>query len=451
MNIELRHVTMPTLEVPSERPEIPVEEYEARTRELYDSTGLDWIAIYGDREHNANLLFLSGFDPRFEEAMLLLGPDDKRILMVGNEGLDYASASRLPVDVELYQPFSLMGQPRETSLPLNELLAQSGVQDGQQIGVVGWKYLAQGDVEDASMPSYVPAFLVDTFARVIGSAPVDVTANLMDPIRGLRNQNSAAQIAQYEWGASRASAATFQILSAAKPGMTEYEAVAAMQYAGEPFAAHLMFTTSNSQIVGLLSPSSRRMSKGDGVTTGIAFWGGLCCRAGVITDEVDEAFFADYVRPYYSAIVTWWQTIGLDVTGGEVHDAVMNVLADAPFKPALNPGHLVSFDEWVHSPVRPGSTEQFFSGMAMQCDIIPTPLPDSRGLNCEDTVAIADEALRNKIAAEYPELWARITARREFIANQLGIQLKPEVLPLSVAPAYLPPFWLDHELVCTVA
>jgi hypothetical protein len=129
----------------------------------------------------------------------------------------------------------------------------------------------------------------------------------------------------------------------------------------------------------------------------------------------------------------------------------MNVLVDAPFKPALNPGHLVSFDEWVHSPVRQGSTEQFFSGMALQCDIIPTPLPDSRGLNCEDTVAIADEALRNEIATEYPELWARITARREFMANQLGIQLKPEVLPLSVAPAYLPPFWLDYELVCTIS
>lgn len=451
MTIELRRIGLPKIEVPEERPEIPVEEYEARASDLYAASSFDWVAVYGDREHNANLLFFSGFDPRFEEAMLLLGPDGKRMLMVGNEGLGHAGESRLQVDVVLYQPFSLMGQPRDISAPLDELLRENGIENGQQIGVVGWKYLAQGEVEQPQIPSFVPAFLVQAFERVSGTAPVDVTAAVLDPVKGLRSRSSAAQIAQYEWGASRASAAAFRILHAAKPGITEYDVVAQMKYAGEPFAAHLMFTTSEGQINGLLSPSARIINKGDGVTTGIAFWGGLCCRAGVITDEVDEAFFADYVQPYYAAVVTWWQTIGLGVSGGEVHDTIIDTLKDAQFKPALNPGHLVSFDEWVHSPIRPGSEDNLASGMALQCDIIPTPLPDSRGLNCEDTVAIADEKLRDEIAATYPELWSRITARRQFMIKKLGIRLKPEVLPLSVAPGYLPPFWLDPELVCTVA
>jgi hypothetical protein len=35
--------------------------------------------------------------------------------------------------------------------------------------------------------------------------------------------------------------------------------------------------------------------------------------------------------------------------------------------------------------------------------------------------------------------------------DALGIQLQPEVLPLSTAPAYLPPFWLSHDLVCTIS
>jgi hypothetical protein len=41
------------------------------------------------------------------------------------------------------------------------------------------------------------------------------------------------------------------------------------------------------------------------------------------------------------------------------------------------------------------------------------------------------------------EAWGRIQARRAFMQDVLGIQLKPEVLPFSNIPAYLPPFWLS--------
>jgi hypothetical protein len=36
--------------------------------------------------------------------------------------------------------------------------------------------------------------------------------------------------------------------------------------------------------------------------------------------------------------------------------------------------------------------------------------------------------------------------RRAFMAGVLGIKLKPEVLPLSNLPGYLPPFWLSPGL-----
>jgi len=91
------------------------------------------------------------------------------------------------------------------------------------------------------------------------------------------------------------------------------------------------------------------------------------------------------------------------------------------------------------------------SGMLFQCDIIPTPLPDGYALNCEDTVAVADAALRATLAAEYPDLWQRVQKRRAFLYEALGIQIADELLPLSPAPAYLPPFWLQSDLVCTVA
>lgn len=38
-----------------------------------------------------------------------------------------------------------------------------------------------------------------------------------------------------------------------------------------------------------------------------------------------------------------------------------------------------------------------------------------------------------------------IERRRAFMRNALGINLKPEVLPFSNVPAYLPPFWLSPQ------
>jgi len=200
------------------------------------------------------------------------------------------------------------------------------------------------------------------------------------------------------------------------------------------------------------SPSARRIGTGDGASVGVGYWGSLACRAGLVAGAPDEAFFADYVRPYFAAVATWYQTVGVGVVGGAVHDAVVGALADegASFRPLLNPGHLISYEEWSHSPIRPGSDERLASGMVLQCDIIPTPLPAGTALNCEDTVALADEALRDELARDHAALWGRIETRRAFMRDELGLRLSPDILPLSVANAYLPPFWLDDELVCTV-
>ena len=203
-------------------------------------------------------------------------------------------------------------------------------------------------------------------------------------------------------------------------------------------------------VIGLRSPSMRQLNWGDGVTTAIGFQGGLCARAGLLRDVPDASFVESYVAPYFHAVATWWQTMRVGVTGGDVHAAVMNVLANAAFKPLLNPGHLGSIDEWTHTPIRPNGNDAIASGMVFQCDIIPAPMPNGTSLNCEDTVAVADAALRAEIRVAYPDLWQRIEQRRAFMRNVLGITLAEDLLPLSVAPAYLPPFWLAHELVCVI-
>jgi hypothetical protein len=135
------------------------------------------------------------------------------------------------------------------------------------------------------------------------------------------------------------------------------------------------------------------------------------------------------------------------VAGGTIYERVSEALAAGGFRSALNPGHLGGYDEWVHSPVVPGGTGTLASGMVFQCDVIPTPMPPGRTLNCEDPLVFADEALRADLAARFPAVWARIAARRTFMRDELGIAIGDDVLPLSTMPAYLAPLWLAPNRV----
>jgi len=66
-------------------------------------------------------------------------------------------------------------------------------------------------------------------------------------------------------------------------------------------------------------------------------------------------------------------------------------------------------------------------------------------------VALADAELRAQVAAAYPGAWQRIQERRRFMADQLGIDLHPDVLPLSNLAGHLPPFLLRPDRAMTAA
>src|SRR3954453_10469471 len=138
MTITWRDVPLPDFGTADERPEIPAEVYAARCQRAYRAAGADWLIVYGDREHFANLAYLTGFDPRFEEAILLLGAGDRRVLLVGNEGLDYAGLLSLPMEVVLCQSLSLPGQDRGQAPRLDAVLRTAGLGSGQSLALVGW-------------------------------------------------------------------------------------------------------------------------------------------------------------------------------------------------------------------------------------------------------------------------------------------------------------------------
>jgi hypothetical protein len=445
VNVELGRPSLPSFGVPDARPAIAAAEYHARMSALEAAAPADRVVVYGDREHFANLAFLCGFDPRFEEALLLLGAS--RTLVVGLEGKAYTTLLAAELDVVVCPSLSLMGQERAGGPTLEAVLREAGMRAGERVAVVGWKAFEAREWPLPIPAIAAPAFLVDLLRHVAGREQVtDATLALTAPEDGLRSRSSAVQIAAFEWAAARASNAVRAIIEAARPGRQEQEAVAAMRYAGEPLSAHVMFSSGPEVAVGLRSPTARRLQVGDAVTTAVGLWGGLTCRAGMIgTGYGDGGFLDELALPYWHAVATWYETIALGVSGGDLHAAVMESLAGAGFGPALNPGHLIHLDEWVHSPVRPGSDERLASGMALQCDIIPTANGPAGAANCEDGLALADSELRGELARDHPDVWARIAARRAFMVDQLGLRLADEVLPLSNTPAWYPPFWLAPE------
>ncbi|MBA2597168.1 MAG: Xaa-Pro aminopeptidase, partial [Chloroflexia bacterium] len=231
-DVILRHVPLPAESAAAEPPPISEAEYIQRCDETLARAGTPWVAVYGDREHSANLLFLTGFDPRFEEALLLLGPERRRVLLVGNEGVVHAVIAGLPLEVQCFQGFSLMGQPRETTPRLDRTLDEAGLVPGDKVGIVGWKYLTAAETGDPRQPAWVPAAIVAAIRQVTGVDPIDVTSVLMAPGDGLRTRNSADQIAAFAWAALRSSQAVFRVVRGARAGMTERDVAALMGYAG---------------------------------------------------------------------------------------------------------------------------------------------------------------------------------------------------------------------------
>ena len=454
--IQLADVGMPPLDVPEELPAIGAEEFEARIAALLAAVDVDQVVVYGDREHAANLVFLCNLDPRFEEVLLVLGRG-RRTLLLGKEDIGYVAIVPIDVDAVLIPSFSLMGIDRSGGPTVEQGLRDAGLGKGDRIGVVGWKALLPEESSLPVSPIFAPAFIVDTLREIAGSPElvVDVTPALTSPRTGLRTFNSADQIAVFEWGASRCSAYVMEVLSAARPGVSERETFYGVPWGGEPLSYHPVLSSGADVAVGLRSPTSRRFVLGDAAIAGIGLWGGNCARGGIVaSSEADlrpesEGYLDKLAVPYWHAMATWYESLELGASGGSIFAGITELLAGEAFASSLNPGHLVHYEEWLDSPIRAGSSDPIASGMIFQSDIIPTGIRAGWTANCEDTVAIGDASLRAELEARHPELWSRITARRAFMRDRLGIAVLDEVLPLSSTPAYFPPFWLTLDRALT--
>ncbi len=237
----LARVGLPDFGDAGPRPELPAAVYRdrlTRLRARMATRGLDRLVVYADREHSANLAWLTGFDPRFEEAIVVVGASGDPAILAGNECYGLAGAAPLPMRRHLSQDLSLPGQPRERSRPLVDILAAEGIGPGRRVGVVGWKTYAEPTASDA------PAYLVDTLRALTGEreSVVNATDLLIDAGDGLRVINEVEQLAAIEHAACQTSDGLRCLLTGLRPGMTEREAVRLLGWDGTPLSCHLMLS-----------------------------------------------------------------------------------------------------------------------------------------------------------------------------------------------------------------
>lgn len=415
------------------------------------------VIVYGDREHFANLAYLTGFDPRFEESLLIVGSRTTPLILVGNECEAYLGISSLhnagQLRHERFQSFSLLGQPRERSRALRDILAEECIGPTARVGAVGYKYFSNAEHPDAARALDIPSYIADTLRGLAGpDKVVNATDLLMHPGHGLRAKCTAFEIAYFEYANGQAAEAAKRMIFAVREGLTDHAVVEAGRLNGDPLSCHLTFSTGPKINYGLCGPSGELIRRGQPLAFNIAYWGSNICRAGWIAEsaadlpDIASDYIPSFAGPYFETMGEWFGMMKVGTPGRRIYDLVQDGLPFDQFGIYLNPGHLIHLDEWMSSPFYAGSEIPIASGMAIQVDVIPQSAKYF-STRMEDGIVVADAVLRAELKEYNPACYERCQRRRSFMGDVLGIELPLEVLPLSNTCAIVPPFFLKPNTV----
>jgi hypothetical protein len=445
VNVLLKKLELPDLGQPGDVPELPPYVFQTRLAQFESAREhalLDAMMIYADREHAANMAWLTGFSPRFEEAIWVQVAGRKPTLLLGNENLDYARhVVPLECDFVLYQTLSLADQPRNRNVRLEQLLQQAGLGMNMRVGLIGWKPMPELDV---------PHWIVRAVQDVTNLQPVNVTHLLMDAGSGLRAVLEPEMIRFAEHAGRVTSRAIRAAIHNIKIGSSEHQIANHLVSHGLELSCHPMVNFARTIPSGLGSPRNRRAERGGYAQVAFGVIGSLTCRAGriVMPSDADEDHYLEIVMNYLLMVHAWYASLRVGVSGGEVFQAA-NAARNTLWNFALNPGHLIHLDEWLSSPFYAGSRLTLQSGMAIQQDIIPVPDPGKTSgkavLNMEDGLILADGDLRAQLEKLDPALMRRCLKRRDWM-HRLGYVLHEDVLPVSDMAGAFFPFLLEPEV-----
>ena len=454
--IQLKKSKIPQIEenlIPINLSDETMQERKAKLLSKMKKSSYEALIIYADLEHGSNFEYLTGFLPRFEEALLVIKVSGESHLVLGNENLNKADKSRLPVKAVHLPHFSLPNQPMDPEKNLNEAFLACDLPSHGRVGLVGWKNFTSQTEDNRSLFD-LPYFIVETLFKMFPSVTFSNATALFIGEEGVRTTNNANEFAHYEFGAALAGNCMLETMNRIKIGKTEMELATSLSALGQAHNVVTILASGERFVKANLYPTHKQIQLGERLALTTGYKGGLQSRSGYAVARQEELPKGeqDYLErlaiPYFKAVKTWLETIKIGMKGQELYQAIETVLPKKTYGWYLNPGHLTADEEWLSSPVYPESTELLRSGMLFQIDIIPS-VAGYNGVSCESGIFLADEALRKEIEQEYPALWQRIKNRRAYLIEELGIQISEEILPTSNITAYLRPFLLDKDSVLT--
>ena len=203
----LATVGLPDFGMPGVRPKLPPASLRRaasrRSARARMPRGYDRLVVYADREHSANLAFLTGFDPRFEEAMLVARtdgrPGDPRRQRVLGDGRRRAAARWTPA-VPGPQPAEPAARPVAPA-------ARDPRRRGDRARAAGRRHRLEdlrepGHGSSSRRSSWTSCAALVGGERARARTPTDL---LIDPADGLRIINDVDQLAVFEHAACRTS------------------------------------------------------------------------------------------------------------------------------------------------------------------------------------------------------------------------------------------------------
>lgn len=434
-------------------PVLSPSDYQSRVTRIQDRMGsYTHLVIYGDREHFSNMEYFTGFDPRFEEALLVIPRKGIPSIIVGNEGDIYSDMIGYEINKYVYTPFSLPGQPRHPAHSLESILKEIGLGESSHVGLIGWKVFSLEDGVNPETTYDFPFFIMESLLKIVPLSNISNAIELMVGLdAGARITLGTKELLLSEIAGTLSSRNTYQVIKNLREGMTEIEASQHLNISGIPLSVHPNVNFGKNLTYGLASPQAgTKLKYGDVVGIGMAYRRTLIHKVGYYIDnpEDEPAERKEFYDIYFRSIAAWYETLRIGVSGGEMYDAVKEQMGElAAFGVSLNPGHLIHTDEWTNTPFQPNCKSIMRSGMMIQCDFTAARAEENLIAHAEDGVVLADAKMRDDIAASSPAAWRRIQERRAFMQKELGISLSEDVLPTSDLQGVIFPYMGDLNTI----
>lgn len=435
----LMEVDLPRTFQPGDVPEYSREEYLHRIerfRGRLEEQELDFGVIYADREHSGNLNYFAGIFSPFEETILVIPRDEDEIfLLSGNEivdGMIHISPVLDKIHPIRIQSFSLQGFFRDQAYQNKQLLSDSfqriGITDSTRVGLIGWKYLEEDEIDHPQDKHFVPSWIVDCLRDISSRRNVINASDIMfNPVDGLRIIHDAHQLAVIERNSTLLTNIIYEVFAQLETGMSEIDVARCIKFSGEHYLYYPIVCIGSERIrLAYALPSSQyKLSEGEQMLISLGFGGAAHAREGRFLSYdktfLDTSVYNIYLQ-FFKLKHLWLTNVGVGSTGDEIFQIVAQAY-DREF--LINPGHNIDeYQEWTNSFFRRGDSNVVKSGMVFHIDVITQTFNN-------DTIATASEDLRNQLEREFPETYSRIQYRRAYLNQVIGVDIDESVLPFS--------------------